>query len=359
MSLIAIDGFDHQNSQTDLIANFGPFAWRGVSNVTPSADGSGLGGTGKSLQLSSGGHMEGVYTNPLSSGFVGIQVYAPAAPEFDVWFWNSVTQSGPDRPQIQVYVRLMTANGQIQIWRGEASQGGAALIGQTGNNFFPNNAAFELEVGITIAPGTGGRVEVRVNTVSYAVSGVNTSMDGNSVFDSIRLGGANFYSNSGGIIDHFYTCDTATGPGTNPFNTFQGICQVYTLFGASAGASTGWTPNAGTNVSQIQEHAMDSDTTFNSTQTVNALDLFNVSPLPTTAAPLAVQVTGCFRQDTGGTRVVQNVLTSGSTTFNGSTEVANTGYAYQRDVLPQDPNGNIAWTRANVNATQIGYRLVS
>jgi|SRR5579863_967145 len=360
MALLRVEGFDHQNTSTDLISDSGAFVWRSANAaVALTAYGSGIGGIGKAITGANSVQLYGVLTTPLSAAFIGMALDIDPSPgsAYGVYLWNSVTQN----PNIsafhcQIAVSLNPVNGQISVYRD--GTGGGPVLGQTGNNAFTNNTGFYLEIGVVVATGTSGSVVVKVNgTTVLNITGVNTSQDGNAIFDTIQVGGGVGSVNGGNgcLTDHMYICDSTGGS----FNTFLGPIQVYTLFPSAAGASTQYTPLSGTNVSQVQETAMDSDTTYNFDSTIGDEDLFTIQTLPVNVAPLAVQVTGAYRQDSGGTRAMANLLDSSGTVSTGTSIVLNTVYTYQHDVYTLNPNGSVAWTRATVDAAQIGYKTTA
>ncbi len=361
MGLLAVEGFDHQNTSTDLISNVGAFCWRQVNQVSFNTPGR-FGGKDISYNGNTG-YLTGTLTTPITEAIFGVAVLiAPYNSGigntgiYDISVYDSSTQNPATGTNLQVQIHLDTANGTIKVYRG-ASQSGGVLLGTSGNNSFPTNSWFYLEVDVLISA-TVGKVTVYINGVAIlAMTGINTRSGANTILDSIIIGKiVNETNNFGSLIDDFYICDKTSGAGPHPFNTPIGPVRIYTSFPVAA-ASTQWTPLASTNVSQVQETAMDSDTTYNSDSTVGHEDTFTIGAIPAGLLPIAVQTTGAYRQDSGSTRAVANHLVSGATDTGGASQTCNGTYTYQRDVFPQDPNGSIAWTRANVNACDIGYKV--
>jgi len=344
MALLHIDGFDHQLNSTDLIANFGPFEWRyaAVTFVTGRYTGRAIRYGGRTFNI------QGVLTTPISTAFFGVAVYMPLSTQFEIILVDSGTSTN------QVDIVLDDTNGSIKIYRG-GSGGTGTLLFTSGNNLFSSAAWFYLEVSPVIA--TSGSVAIHINGVSAVnATGINTQVSVNATFDTIILGSdANAINATDVTNDDFYICDSATGAGTNPFNTFVGSVRVQTLFPVTAGSLTQYTPLTSTNVSQIQETAMDSDTTYNFDSTVGHEDLFIVGPMTAGLTPLAVQVTGAYRQDSAGSRAVANHIKSGTVDTAGTSTILNATYTYQYDIYPEDPNITGAWTVSSVNAAEIGY----
>lgn len=362
MALVRIEGFDHQDTSTDLVAEVGKFVWRTAINVTFTAYGSGLNNIGKAIEFGSSGSLTGVLSTALTTAFFGSYILIPTsavANKFNIAVWNSVTQNPTIAdPTGQISLVFNSANGSISAYRNIFGGFGASptLLFTTSNNTFPNNSAFFCEVGFTISP-TVGALNVAINGASViSLTGINNSQDGGVIFDSILYGSTYEGDASSCLIDHFYFLDSTTGPGTYPLNGFIGPVNVYTLFPNGAGSSTQYTPLSGANYTQVEETAMDSDTTYNSSDTIGNKDLFTIQPLPTGSTPIAAQVTGAYRQDSGGTRAVASHLKSGTTDVAGTNTTLQTTYTYQHDVYPQDPNaGPGAWTVTTINNAQIGY----
>jgi hypothetical protein len=338
MALLYIDGFDHQNNTTDLIANFGPFEWRAQSAVAFVAGRYG----GRAINLGSYGTLTGVLTASLAEAFIGYALYLPATIPHQLVVWDSALQSASTP---QVTINFDNNNGVISVYRGTST-----LLGATGNNAFTSAAWFYFEADIKISA-TVGVVNIMINGVSVLnLTGLNTQAGTNSTFDTVQPYAA-VGNNNASAIDDFYICDTTT----SSFNTFVGPTRVFTAFPVAASGSPQYTPAASTNVSQVQETAMDSDTTYNYDATVGHKDLFTITTMPTGLVPIALQVTGAYRQDSAGTRAMASQILSNATELAGTSNVLNGIYTYQHDVYIVDPNGGIALTAANVNAMKIGY----
>ena len=120
-----------------------------------------------------------------------------------------------------------------------------------------------------------------------------------------------------------------------------------------------WTPLTGdSNAAMIDEQQCDMDTTYNSTSTVGAKDLFellNVTGNPETIH--AVQVSIAARKDDAGTRVMNHIPKHGGVEWLGPNQFQTTSYTFQRLILEENPVTTDPWTLADVNALQAGYQL--
>jgi hypothetical protein len=305
------------------------------------------------LDLSLIGAYAGTASSPLSgaTAIVGQGVkLAPGGTGLFV-FYDSATQTpltgGGGLNQYQFAIALVPS-GHIQIWRQ-----GVGSFQDLGANLYPAGTYFYFGIRASCDP-SGGAVILELNGVTIAnLAGLNTRGGSVSRIDSFM-----YHSNGtfGPLIDDFYICDVT---GSSPFNGFLGPVRVYTRFPSSA-ASTQFTPLTSTNVSQIKETSMDSDTSYNFSSTVGQSDLFNADSIPSGAPPLACKVTAAARQDSSGSRSLQTLLKTSSTTSGGAGVALSQTYAYQSDIYTQDPDaGPGAWTNSSVNASQIGYSLTA
>ena len=128
---------------------------------------------------------------------------------------------------------------------------------------------------------------------------------------------------------------------------------------ALSNADVAWTPLAGQNFERIDDASVDSDASYNATNTVGAKDLFNFTDITVNPDTIhAVGIVYAARKEDSGTRTVQSYMESGATPAEGFKQNMTTDYIWTRDIFNLDPNGDVPWTKARVNALKIGYRLV-
>lgn len=66
-----------------------------------------------------------------------------------------------------------------------------------------------------------------------------------------------------------------------------------------------------------------------------------------------------MRKDDAGGRVVSTQVRSGGSDFTSPKQISvGDQYAVYTDVWNTDPNGNIAWTGATINAVEAGIKIV-
>ncbi len=363
MALVEIQGFDHQNNATDLISDVAtanaPWVWS-VLTLTGTVIGAGRVTGGKALYLGSTGVFGGLKSTAFAgdTAILGCAVRVLNTGNVLIGFWDSATQD-PTTGTMQASIQLEGSSGIIRVYRGSTA---GTLLHATAGNQFPRNTYFYFEVKLLVHA-SAGTASIQLRGTPYlSLTGLNTQAGATSRLDGIFLGGGGFAR-----VDDLYIADTTTGPGANPFNDFQGTptfrggLRVFTRFPSANGVEIDFTPLSGTNTSQVQEHAMDSDTTYNwDVGTILDQDLFDADATPVAVTPLACKVQGSYREaGTGRLWNLVNKLRSGTTQFQGDPVTLFPAYTYQADIYPQNPDGNVSWDKTAVDASQIGYEIVS
>lgn len=257
-------------------------------------------------------------------------------------------------------------NGIIGLYRGSGSGGygesGATLIGRTDIAAYQEDQWFYLEWGATIAAGTGGSCEARVNTKTVLdFPAINTDHTGRGLYDMVAMG--NWYGGSAGGVpalnlayDDFYMCDD-TG---SENNTFLGNCRVMTqqvagnstpqdfAIGGSAPAATAWQSLLNTNLD---------DTKYIYDGTAGHESLFTVQAIVNSPAVFGIQVSGAYRMDDATQRVVHNVIKSGATASEGADQYINQTYTYYRDIWETNPDTGVGFTGSELNSLLTGAKV--
>ncbi len=378
MAVKVFDGFDHYAAQQDLQSRVGALQW---SDVNSGGESIGLiagrGGYGRAVSIPSvasnnnpvwfGGSFSTFYT----SAFFGLAVEMQAAsgnPWFDLHVMDYVNNVA------QLTFRFILNSGAVTVYNGDPNntagqETASTVIGQSPPNAFSPYLWNYIEVMFDIAA-SAGTFAVQVNGVTV-VSGTGqtnypaTLPDGNPArtdasgfrfrVASATIAGASYAA----AIDDFYLCDTTTGPGSYPCNTFLGDTAVRTLY-PTANSSVQWTPFANTNYEEVNASQFDGDSTYNYASAAGDTDLFTFGSLPTSvSAVYAVQTTGAYRkQDAGANTIIQEISSSG-TTASGSSHVLSLGYGYYTDLFVVDPHTGTTFSPTAVNALVGGYELAS
>ena len=359
MGLLFIDGFDHETNgfgNADLLTKWtgltagsagNPF---GIDNTSHAFNGASLqgnpviGGNQGGLYKSFGAALTecivGCAVNPVANanGALSLNFFFDAVPNFARQSLNAVY------------------NGANQAFDIYTTTG---LVGSTPNGSVPVGAwsYCELDVVFNLV----GSLNFYVNGINVlALAAINTTGGAGGGNSSSSFA---FQANSGGgatgdsHLDDLYILNP-TGA-VAPYNAPLGGCRVQTLY-PTANDAVQWTPNAGTNFSEVNAVQFNNGATFNSAGTVGFQDTLDNNALYSNPVSIfGVAVTGAYAQDTGGGGVaVENVIISGVTTALGTPTPVPAGantYAYDQDIFQADPATAAAWLAASVNAVKIGY----
>jgi hypothetical protein len=202
---------------------------------------------------------------------------------------------------------------------------------------------------------SAGITEVKVNgTTVISASGLNNAAAGTNNWNAFRFDGNGSTTED---IDDLYVLD---GAGSAPLNTFLGDIRVDARMPTAEGTTIGWTPLSGTdNALMVDEIPANSDTDYNSTATVGAVDTLVVQDAPVVGATiLGVQTNIFVKKTDAGTTTIAPVIRSGTDQI-GTTVAPGTTYAYTREVFPTNPATGVAWTEAGFNAAEFGYKRIS
>lgn len=163
--------------------------------------------------------------------------------------------------------------------------------------------------------------------------------------------------------------DIALNDNTGSFQTsYPGSGKIIHLRPSAAGDSTGWSPLAGTNWSNVSEVTPDDLTSYVNTSTVNAEDLYNVDNSNIGASDtvnvvaVGVRTRGSssntptykleIEKTASGTKSQSAGITPGSTSFFTNAPSATNPHNYLLTTY-QDPD-SAAWTQATLDTMQIG-----
>jgi hypothetical protein len=116
----------------------------------------------------------------------------------------------------------------------------------------------------------------------------------------------------------------------------------------------------GTNYSEVNETAMDGDTSYNRTATVGTQDSFNFGTLAVDINQvIGLQITVAVRKEDAGARTVAPVVVLGGTTYQGTAVSVDVTYLYITSIWPINPHTGVSWTSSDVNGMQAGYVVVT
>jgi hypothetical protein len=255
----------------------------------------------------------------------------------------------------QCWLYLNVGSGLLELYRGSTQLQVASAGMSIGSYPF-------IEIMAVIATGTAGSVQVRINnTLVMDVSGINTANSGTAGWNQIKLGQMASTPGSSGAnmelaFDDCYVCD---GSGAAPWNTFLGDCSAVASYPTAEGAASDWTPLSGTdNALMVKEATADGDTSYVSTITPGATDVYVTPDTAPGATLLGVQVSLQLKKEDAGSCVVNAVARVGTTNYPLPVPNPGTAYAIGSAVFTVNPATGLPWTEAEYNAAQFGFARV-
>lgn len=233
-----------------------------------------------------------------------------------------------------------------------------APIIQTGVYYF-------IELKITF-DGAAGAIKLNVtgNGATQTVinsTGLNTAPSGTNSARSFRLGcvfKTTFVPVAWVLrFDDLYVCDSSGALN----NDILGDCRAFCAIVNGPGSTTNFTPvGAATDWQCVNELSQDGDTTYAIGITATNKDLYTHTPTPaTTSQVLGVQLCGVMRKDDTGPKTAANTVKSGATLQDGVTNTLSLNYAGYLDILETDPATGIPFTKAGVDAMEIGAKIIA
>jgi hypothetical protein len=132
------------------------------------------------------------------------------------------------------------------------------------------------------------------------------------------------------------------------------------MIGPTADILHQWTPSTGaTNYPNVDDLPNNRDTDYNSSETVGFRDTFVMANL--TRSPDKIHYVSQLtvaRKEESGTRTIKHVLESGATEQLGHNANLSQSYTYIFDHYAKNPDGNVEWNKAAVDALTSGYEDV-
>lgn len=246
-----------------------------------------------------------------------------------------------------------TETGVINVYRGDGTLLGSTTAGAILEDTF---GFVELEAGIDNAAGfavlsVNGEELLTITAADTRNGGTLGEVD--QVLLACSSPGFPLTSNLHDF-DHVYVLDDN---GAAPLNAKLGPIRVDILYPTSNSGTPGFTPSAGTNYQNVDDTTPDDDATYNQTTTPGAEDRFGITDLPSASSSIfATQLrTVAKRSDAGLIDVIPAIVSSG-TQADGVTQALGSSYIEYTDLFLQNPDGDIPWDDAAINALEIGYR---
>ncbi|MER2623700.1 MAG: hypothetical protein ABTS22_07140, partial [Accumulibacter sp.] len=239
-------------------------------------------------------------------------------------------------------------DGTIRVYRNSVSSG---TLLATSVNALPILTWNYIEVKLTIAD-SGGNWEVRVNESTWLnFTGDTKQSTTLSTATRIQIWGRG--SDNG--IDDLYICD-GTGSANN---SFLGDVRIDTVRPIGAGNYSEFSKQgSASNWDNLDDTTLDSDSTYNYSNTVGQRDTLDCGNLPAiTGGIFGVQVNMAARKDDAGGRTFRSLTRVSGTDYEGDSQNVGTDYRYFRQIIEKNPNTTAAWTESEINTAEFGYKV--
>lgn len=248
---------------------------------------------------------------------------------------------------------VKSTGGQLQLRAGTST-----LTLATGTQVLAPSSYYFVEVKFDYTGVGNPTVTVRVNgTTDLTYTGslnaqttITTAIHGFS-FSTIVCP-------TGMAIDDIHILDF-----TGPDNTdFLGDTRVELMVPASTAAVTGFTPTgAATDHEAVDDLTHDGDTTYTAGTAVGHEADFGTTALSNEPSGIfAVAIQAVAKKTDVGTRSIQTRITSDASTAASASRTLTNSYAFTPlQIVERDPDGNVPWTRAQLEAATIGVEVTA
>jgi len=311
--------------------------------------------SGDGLFFNSGGSVytparSGVYS--YNAGYVPTKFF-PEMSEFYIRFafWDNVLAG----TAIFVWRRGGTTIGYLGITNTTKKIGIVVnnVVVATGTLALNTSTWYLLEVHVKIAD-TGGIIEVKIDGVMDCSYSGDTKPGTDAVLDNV------FWQRTSQttLIDDLAMNDTT---GTVD-NSWCGDGRVIALKPNANGDSSQWTGNDGNSIDNyllVDEAVQDGDTTYVSSGTTDAKDLYGVENLSVTGVTIKrVWTESVARGDTGTAEQIAHVIKTNGSEYDSPNLTLGISYARQTGTAyTVNPQTGAAWTISEVNNLQVGPKV--
>ncbi len=267
---------------------------------------------------------------------------------YAVYLFNPVTSTQIhhqifDGTTTQLEIRWTAAN-HLQVTRN-----GTVLATSSGT--FATGIWHYFDYEVVIDPTVGVFKLWRDGVSVFNLTGINTQNSSNAYYNKIQWDTAA----STFRLDDVYFLDNQGS--TN--NSRIGECKSVGILINGNGLTDNLVPLSGSNYQNVNEVVPDGDTSYNSSATPGDLDLYTIPAQSIPGTIFGTKTSVVYRKDDANARTCAILIRSGSTTFVGSTLVCSSSYQIGTQIDEVDPNTSSAWTNSNLNAAQIGFKIIS
>lgn len=222
-----------------------------------------------------------------------------------------------------------------------------AIVGLSTKVAFEAGVGHYVELGVNCHP-TNGQIIVRVDGEELInVTNTNTGTGAQEV-TVMGIGGGN----TAQYDDLYVSYDDAGG-----ISFFDDVV-IQAISPNGAGNYSEWTGVSSTNYENVDEKPA-SFSDYNETDVVNEIDTFTFPDLTFTGTVKGVQIVVYAKKSDVEIRAIQGVCRiSGTDYLSANTEYLSTAASFYRFVWADNPATSAAWTKAEVNSAEFGYKLV-
>lgn len=339
MALRFIDGFDHYAIPSQIPLKYTSYNDSGSSIGITTMTGRRAGSTALFFRTSS--DFIGMTFDPQSTWIIGFALYMVSTETTELLRFTDETGT--------IQGALSIGNdGTIRVYRNSVTSG---TLLATSTNALPILTWNYIEVKLTIAD-SGGNWEVRVNESTWLNFTGDTKQSATlSTATRIQIWGRG--SDNG--IDDLYICD-GTGSANN---SFLGDVRIDTVRPIGAGNYSEFSKQgSASNWDNLDDTTLDSDSTYNYSNTVGQRDTLDCGNLPAiTGGIFGVQVNMAARKDDAGGRTFRSLTRVSGTDYEGDSQNVGTDYRYFRQIIEKNPNTTAAWTESEINTAEFGYKV--
>lgn len=224
---------------------------------------------------------------------------------------------------------------------------GTTLRGSSAPNLWAINSYYWLEVKAINNAAGGGAFEVRLNGETIlAVTGLTIA----NQFTRVAIGKSTNGGSDACFFDDWIVWDNSGAIN----NDFLGERRCVTTMPSGDTLEADWTPSTGTSGFAMIDESPPSDADYIQANTAGDISEFSKASIGIDTNDVAgvVVVTRALKTDAGANSF-RIGLNSAGFVSNGAEKLPNTTVGYFADIFQRNPNGDIPWTRAAIDAALI------
>lgn len=259
----------------------------------------------------------------------------------------------------QVYLSL-ASDGSLTVYRGGGTSLGSAPAGTVVLNTW-----IHIELKATINNSTG-TIYLGINgTQVLNLTSQNTRATSNNYANAVYIGPTGPPGNTSMACDFcdiiIYDGQTTDPQGNTAITGPIGDCSLTWIQPNGAGTTTQWTPDSGSNYARVNESTPDGDTSYVYDTTINDIDIYTLADLASSVSSVkAIAAVHYSRKDDSGTKVIAPILRTSSTNYVHANNITlSTSYGYSFANWDLNPNTTSAWTKSDINALELGQKVIT